>query len=52
MSDLWALWAAYGFAFGALGLYLVYLWNETQKLKRAETALGAGVKKDERDEKE
>ena len=52
MSDLWALWAAYGFVFGALGLYLVHLWNETRKVKRAESLLGLGVKKDERDEKE
>ncbi|HLF06691.1 MAG TPA: hypothetical protein VI893_05925 [Thermoplasmata archaeon] len=52
MSDLWALWAAYGFAFGALGLYLVHLWNETQRLREAETAMGVGVKKDGPDEKE
>jgi hypothetical protein len=52
MSDLAVLWAAYGFAFGALGLYLAYLWNETRKLWVAESSLGIARRKNGAESKE
>ena len=48
MSDLWALYAACAFAFGALGLYLVHLWLDARRLSRDEKRLGLAGERGER----